>query len=130
MNMRPDIKTREHLTDAIAALEMKTNTQKNIISNHFFYLEENLRPVNLIKKHKEIIIIGILGLGSGYIIRRLLMKKSTGFMAKVAGSLIQWGLAGLVSKNAEKIRTNAGPVARRVINRTKPIPKTITIQTR
>jgi hypothetical protein len=128
--MTTEIKNKEDLTGAIAVLEKKSITQENAISNAFFNLEENLKPINLIKKHKEIILIAVLGLGTGFLIRKLIFKTSTGLLTKMAGTLIQWGLAGLLTKNADRIRTNAGPVARRVLNRKKPVTQIISIQAR
>ena len=117
--MKSDIKNQLDLDLAIASLEKKTDIQKNLIANSFYQLQENLKPINIIKKHKEIILIGVLGLGAGYLIRKLLVKKSTGLMAKTVVTLIQWGVAGLLSKNVHKLRPNGGPVARRVLNRNK-----------
>jgi hypothetical protein len=128
--MTTEIKNREDLAGAIAVLEKKTSLQENIISNAFFNLGENLKPINLIKKHKEIFLIAVLGLGAGFFIRKLLLKTSTGLVAKMAGTLIQWGLAGMLTKNAGRIRANAGPVARRVLNRKKPATQIISVQAR
>jgi hypothetical protein len=118
--MKSEIKNQEDLDLAIASLEKKTDLQKNLIANSFYQLQENLKPVNLIKKHKEIIFVGVLSLGAGYLIRKLLVKKSTGLMAKTVITLLQWGVAGLLSKNAHKIRPVVGPVARRVLSSNKP----------
>ncbi len=128
--MRTEIKNQQDLDQAIASLEKKSEIQKNIIANNFSRLQENLKPVNLIKKHKEIILIGVLGLGTGYVIRKLLMKKSAGLVASIAGSLIQWGLPALLSKNSDKIRSNVGPVARRVLKRHKPVMQIIKVEAR
>ncbi len=126
--MTTEIKNQQELTLAIASLEKKTDVQKSIIADSFEDLGENLKPVNLIKNHKEIILIAALGLGSGFLIRRLLLRTSTGVMVKMAGTLIQWGLTGLMTKNAEKIRASAGPIARRILKRNKPSTQIINIE--
>ncbi len=128
--MRTEFKNQQDLDQAIAFLEKKSEIQQNIIANNFFRLQEDLTPINLIKKHKEIILIGLLGLGTGYLIRKLLIKKSAGIMAKITGSLVQWGIAALLSKNADKIRSNVGPVARRVLKRHKPVMQIIKVEVR
>ncbi len=38
----------------------------------------------------------------------MLLGKSRGAVGKTVGNAIQWGMAGLVSKNAEKIKEKAG----------------------
>ncbi len=53
--MKTEIKNQQDLNLAIASLEKKTDVQKDIIADSFEDLRENLRPVNLIKNHKEII---------------------------------------------------------------------------
>ena len=126
--MTTEIKNQRDLNLAIASLEKKTDVQKTIIADSFEDLGENLKPVNLIKNHKEIILIAALGLGSGFLIRRLLLRKSTGVIVKMAGTLIQWGLTGLMTKNAEKIRASAGPIARRILKRNKPSTQIINIE--
>jgi hypothetical protein len=118
--MKTEFKNLKDLDQAIASLERTSEIQKNSIANNISHLQENLKPINLIKKHKRVILIGALGLGSAYLIRRLVVKKSTGLITKIAGSLIQWGIAALLSKNSEKIRSNVGPVARRVLRSNKP----------
>ncbi len=127
--MKTEIKNQQDLNLAIASLEKKTDRQKGIIADGFESLGENLKPFNLIKKHKEIILIAALGLGSGFLVRRLLLN-STGFMAKIAGTLIQWGLTGLMTKNADKISERAGPIARRILKRKKPSTRIINIKAR
>ncbi len=128
--MGTEILNQQDLNQAIASLEKKTNIQKNIIAESFENIQKNLEPINLIKKHKEIILIAVLGLGTGFLIRKLLLKSSTGLIVKMAGTLIQWGVAGLLAKNADRIRANAGPVARRVLKRNKPSTRIISIQAR
>jgi hypothetical protein len=128
--MRTEIKNQEDLDQAIASLEKKSEIQKNIVADDFSRLQENLKPVNLIKKHREIILIGALGLGTGYLIRKLLTKNSSGLVVSMVGSLIQWGLPALLSKNSDKIRSNVGPVARRVLERHKPVMQIIKVEAR
>jgi hypothetical protein len=128
--MKKEIKNQQDLNLAIASLEKKTNLQKSIIYDSFENLQENLKPVNLIIKHKEIILIAALGLGSGFLIRRYLLGKSTGVILKMAGTLIQWGLTGLITKNAYKIRANAGPIARHILKSNKPSTQIINIEAR
>lgn len=128
--MKTVIKNQQDLDQAVVLLEKKSEIQKNVISNSFSRLQENLNPINLIKKNKEIILIGVLGLGTGYLIRKLLIKKSAGIMTKLAGSLIQWGIAALLSKNSDKIRSNVGPVARQVLKRQKPVMHIIKVEAR
>jgi hypothetical protein len=80
-------------------------------------VSENLKPMNLVKSgfrsvlnsgNKEDIFNVLLGLGSGFLGRRLLLGKAKGVVGKTVGQAIQWSVAGLISKNAEAIKEKAG----------------------
>lgn len=105
------------LAEAIAELELKASLQKKDIQESFNVLSENLKPVNLIKNgvrsvfdggNKEDLLKAIVGLGSGILSRKLILGNAKGFIGKNIGRAVQWGIAGLVSKNAEKIKDKAG----------------------
>ena len=65
-------------------------------------------------EHKEELFNGLIGLGSGFLSRKLILGKTNGFVGKTVGKAIQWGMAGLVSKNAEKIKEKAGELIDRL----------------
>ena len=115
--MKKKVKNAEDLAQAIVELEMKAAAQKKDIAVTFEAVTDKLRPVNLIKsgvrsvfsgEHKEELFNALIGLGTGILSRKLILGKSKGFVGKTVGKAIQWGMAGLVSKNAEKIKGKAG----------------------
>ena len=124
--MKKSIRNSEELTDAIAALELKAIVQKREIEECFHLVEEEFKPVNLVKngfrsvfsgENKGDLLNALLGLGSGVLSRKLLLGKSSGFIGKTVGKAIQWGMAGLVSKNAEKIKEKAGGIIDRLFRK-------------
>jgi hypothetical protein len=121
-------KTAE-LHQAIAALEKKSSTQKKDLQETFTAVSENFKPLNLVKsgvrsvfsgENKEDLFNILLGLGSGFLGRKMLLGKSNGLVGKTVGRAIQWGMAGLVSKNAETIKEKAGLLIDKLFRRHKP----------
>ncbi|HEY4966778.1 MAG TPA: hypothetical protein VII28_10280 [Puia sp.] len=109
----------QDLSRAIAELELTAAAQKKEIDNTFVVVTENLKPANLVKSgvrsvlsgtHNDELVNILIGLGTGFISRKLLLGKPHGFVGKTVGKALQWGMAGLVSKNAEGIKEKAGMV--------------------
>jgi hypothetical protein len=124
--MKKKVKNVEDLEQAIAELEIKAAAQKKDIAVTFEAVTDNLRPLNLIKsgvrsvfsgEHKEDLYNALIGLGTGILSRKLILGKSNGFVGKTVGKAIQWGMAGLVSKNAEKIKEKAGEWIEKIFRR-------------
>ncbi|HLA58108.1 MAG TPA: hypothetical protein VK622_05090, partial [Puia sp.] len=117
--MKKTITNSEELAEAIAALELKAAAQKREIGEDFTALTEDLKPLNLMKngfrsvfsgENKGDLLNALIGLGSGLLSRKLILGKTNGFVGKTVGKAIQWGMAGLVSQNAEKIKEKAGGI--------------------
>jgi hypothetical protein len=122
-------KNAADLQEAIHVLELKVASQERDIQETFASVSENLKPLNLIKNGVRSVISGenkedlfnvILGIGSGFLGRKLLIGKGNGVIGKTLGRAIQWGMAGLVSKNAETIKEKAGSVIDRIFKKHKP----------
>jgi hypothetical protein len=123
------VKNTDDLALAIAELELKAAVQKKDLQESFIAVSENLRPVNLIKngvrsvfsgEHKEELVNVLIGLGTGILSRKLILGRTSGFVGKTVGKAIQWGMAGLVSKNAEKIKEKAGELIDKIFHKHKP----------
>jgi len=111
------VNKKDELARAIAELERKEAIQKTDLQNAYSAVSESLKPLNLVKsgvrsifsgEHKEDLVNGLIGLGTGFLSRKLLLGKRNGVVGKTVGKAIQWGMAGFVSKNAEKIKEKAG----------------------
>jgi hypothetical protein len=121
--MKKPITNSEELAEAIAALELKAKAQRRDLEETFSAVSENLKPLNLVKnglrsvfsgEHKGELFNALIGLGSGLLSRKLILGKTSGFVGKTVGKAIQWGMAGLVSQNAEKIKEKAGGIIDRL----------------
>jgi hypothetical protein len=127
--MNRKITNGEELEEAIAALEIKAAAQKRDIQELLAGLSESLKPINLVKesarfvfsgKNREGLVNVLIGLGTGFLSRKLLLGKSRGVVGKTLGKAVQYGLAGVISKNAEKIKETAGLWIDRLFKKNKP----------
>jgi len=127
--MKKTITNYEELAEAIAALELKAAAQRKEVEESFNVVSENLKPFNLMKngirsvlsgEHKGDLLNALIGLGSGLLSRKLILGKSNGFIGKTVGKAIQWGMTGLISQNAEKIKEKAGGIIDRLFKKRPP----------
>jgi hypothetical protein len=124
--MKKTVTNSEELAEAIAELELKAAGQKREVEEAFGVVTENFKPLNLMKhslhsvfsgENKGDLLNALLGLGSGFLSRKLIIGKSKGFLGKTVGKAIQWGMAGIVSKNADKIKEKAGSIIDRLFKK-------------
>jgi hypothetical protein len=126
--MKKKICNADDLSQVIAELELKEAAQRIDLQETFSAVSENLKPLNLFKngvrsvfsgEHKGELVNVLLGLGTGILSRKLILGKTNGFVGKTVGKAIQWGMAGLVSKNAEKIKEKAGELIDKIFKKHK-----------
>jgi hypothetical protein len=135
--MKNKVNNREELTRAIAELELKAAAQKKDIQDSYAVVSENVRPVNLVKsgvrsvfsgKYNDEMLNILIGLGSGMLSKKLFFGRARGFLGKTAGTALEWGMAALVSKNAERIKEGGTKLIDRIFRKNKkdsnhiPIP--------
>ena len=102
------IKNRAALVSVIAALEEKRDRERKGIEDSFHSITESLRPLQLIKRayNKVQLPAGLAGnvvkvisvVGIAFVSKKLLMGKSNGLIKKMAGLLIDLGVADLLTK--------------------------------
>ena len=130
-NKNMEIKNSEDLRAAILELEDKMHREKRQLVDNFHNLQESLKPINLIKstfkKVKETpgitnsVLKASLGLGVGLISKRLLLGKSTGFFKKIIGSAIEMGVARLVTKKTDTIKSGGSHILKNIFSSKKRI---------
>ena len=127
--MKKSITNSEELAEAIAVLELKAAAQKREVEESYSVVAEEFKPLNLVKNGFRSVFSGenkgdllniLIGLGSGLLSRKLILGKSNGFIGKTVGKAIQWGMAGIVSQNAEKIKEKAGEIIDRLFKKKPP----------
>jgi hypothetical protein len=110
-----EIKNSADLRAAIIELENKKQEQKRQLAISYHAVTESLKPMNLIKSTfssaKEspgltgsLLNAGI-GLGVGFLSKKLLIGKSAGLVKKILGPAIQMGVASVVANNSGNFKT-------------------------
>ena len=126
--MKKQVTNSNELASAIAELEQKAAAQKRDIRETYAAVSENLKPLNLVKsgvrsvfsrENQGDLLNGLIGLGTGFLSRKLLVGKKNGVIGKTVGKAVQWGMAGFVSRNAEKIKEKAGVIIDKLFKKEK-----------
>jgi hypothetical protein len=127
--MKRKITSAMELNQAIEELEKKADFRKQELKDHFSGVMENLKPINLIKhavqsafsgENKQDLLKGLLGLGSGILGRKLLVGKSgNNMLRKVIGAALEFGVFGMIAKNAGKIKEKGSELIGKVFHRKK-----------
>ena len=99
----------------IADLEQKKIAQEKMLIDHFNQTFESLKPINMIKNTlhelggtpdlRSNLLDATLGVGAGLLSKKLMIGSSTSFFRKISATLVEFGIATLVAKNSDKIKT-------------------------
>jgi hypothetical protein len=109
-----NITSLAELKTAIQLLEVEKTYKKQLLRDQLKITYESLRPVNIIKRTLKDIthsgeltnnIIGTAsGLASGYLSKKIFIGASGNLLRKLVGSVLQYGVSSIVSKNPEYIK--------------------------
>ena len=104
-----NIHKAEDLKEAIKELEAKKLITEEALKRQFHETVEGFKPSNILKntvsevtaspQFKHNILNLALGLGAGYLTRKIAVGKKAGLFAKTIGTALQFGVASLVAKN-------------------------------
>ena len=124
------IHTAEELKDAILELEAKKLVTEQALKKQFHETLETFKPSNIVKntvsevsaspQFRHNILNLALGLGAGYISKKIATGKKAGMLAKTAGTALQFGIASLIAKNKaneEEVGHKKGGLLRRIFSR-------------
>ena len=118
-------------TDALDQLildqEMKSAHQLEELRDQFHAAYESVKPINLIKhlfhevttspEIKNDVVSNVLGLGTGFLSKKLLIGSTHNPLKKVFGTIIEFAVASLVSKNSDGIKVVGGNLLKHFINK-------------
>ena len=86
-----------------------------MLIDHFNQTFESLKPINMIKSTlnelgrtpdlKSNILNAILGVGAGLLSKKIMVGRSTNLFRKIGATVLEFGIATLVAKNSDKIKT-------------------------
>tara|TARA_R110002050_G_scaffold147559_4_gene273420 strand:- start:4811 stop:5203 length:393 start_codon:yes stop_codon:yes gene_type:complete len=114
----------EKLQAAIALLEEIKKEEEEQLKVQFKIVAENFKPLNLVKSTideiihqpnlKEDGLDTIIGLITGYFSKKIFFGSTHNPFKQIFGSIMQMGIANVISKNAEAIRVFLGSFIKEV----------------
>lgn len=117
------------LNDLILVQEMKYTDDLYQLKNQFDVAYQSVKPINLIKNlvHKvtastEIkndLLSNLIGFGTGFISKKILLGSLHNPVTKVLGTIFEFAIANVVSKNADGIKTIGGNLLKHFFKRNK-----------
>lgn len=121
------------LKKAIQLLEMEQAITRQLLIDQFLLTYESLKPVNILKNTLKDIssspylienIIGTaLGLGTGYLSKKIIVGASGNIIRKIFGSVLQFGVTNLVAQHPDAIKSIGQFMYQHVIHRKDRKPK-------
>jgi hypothetical protein len=109
------ITTVAGLKSAIISLEAEQYEKGRQLKKQVYITLDSLRPVNLIRSSLRDIfssgdLIGnisgtTLGLAGGFLLKKLFVGRSGNLFKKLLGSLLQFGLTNMISKNSDFLKS-------------------------
>lgn len=102
------------LNEAIIVLQERRTKELESLREHLNVTYESLKPVNFIKStFKEVsaspeiknnILGHVIGIGTGFIVKRLWVGSSHSPVKRILGVIVQFGIASFVSKHSDDIK--------------------------
>ena len=117
------------LNELIIVQEMKYANDLVKLKEQFEVAYDSVKPINLIKnlfhevtaspEIKNDLLSNVIGFGTGFLSKKLLLGTSHNPIKKVFGTLFEFAVANLVSKNADGIKTIGGNLLNRFLKKNK-----------
>jgi hypothetical protein len=119
----------DSLNELIILEERKHDTQLELLKEQFHIAYESVKPVNLIKsvlhevtaspEIKNDMASNVIGLGTGFLSKKLLVDGSHSPIKRVIGTVVQFAIANLVSKHSDTIKTIGSNLLKHFFNKRK-----------
>lgn len=119
----------DSLNELIILQELKYDTELELLKEQFHIAYESIKPVNLIKsvlhevtaspEIKNDMASNVIGLGTGFLSKKLLVDGSHSPIKRVIGTVVQFAIANLVSKHSDTIKTIGGNLLNHFFNKRK-----------
>lgn len=113
--MRYNIKGKEDLDTAIRLLENEVHSQRELLTSQLNDVYSSFTPLGIIRdvvqevvtsqEFRGNIITAAMGISAGYLTKKLLVGGSSSILKKIAGNLIQFGIADLIVNPARALET-------------------------
>ena len=124
--------TSEILKAEIKALEIRQAEEGKLLKAQMVVTYKSLNPVLLVHdafkelttspKLKESIVETLVGMGSGFLAKRMIFGKTNNRFLRFAGLLVEQGINNMVSRNLDLIRNALIHIMQRFGGETGPKP--------
>ena len=114
----------DSLNELIITMQKKRAYELDLLKDQLHVGCESLRPLNLIKhvfhdvtdspEVKQNFVNSTIGLGTGFLSKKLLMKNTHNPIKKVLGTLLQFGVASIIAKHTDDIKLIGGNLLKRI----------------
>ncbi len=124
------IQSADELKNAILELEARKVVEEQALKDQFHETLEIFKPSNLLKntvsevsaspQFKHNILNLALGLGAGYVTKKIATGKKAGLLAKSVGTALQFGVTSLIAKNKaneQEVAHKKGSLLKRIFTR-------------
>lgn len=106
--------TEADLAEAIERAELKHKNDGVLLAEEFNQALQSLKPANMLKnifteitssgELKDNLVNTSAGMAAGYAAKMLVAGKSPGFVRKIAGNAVLFGISNVVSRNPEAVK--------------------------
>ena len=127
--MRRNKNETDSLNELILVMEKKHANDLELFKDQFHIAYNSLRPINLIKgvlhdvtaspEIKNDIVSNAIGLGAGFLSKKILVGNSHHPFKRVLGTLLQFGVANLVSKKTPNLKAIGGSLLKSLFKKSK-----------
>ena len=130
-----EINSETDLNVAIFQLEIKQAEEAKLLKEQFFQTYESIKPANLFRNTMNDVasspylidnIIGTaIGLGTGYISRKIIIGASGNIFKRLFGSVIQFGITNIVAQHPNTVKSIGEFIFNHVIHKKEMNAKTL-----
>lgn len=123
------ISTTSDLKNAIQQLEVEQAHEKQLLKERFLLLVDSIKPINLIKSTLHDVattpnlmknILGTtMGIGTGYLSKKIVVGGSGNIIRKVFGSILQFAITRIVAQHPETIKSIGEFVFKSILRKKK-----------
>lgn len=117
------------LREAIEFLEIKQAREAKLLKEQFQVVYESLKPINVLKNtfnslthmpdFKEGIVNATLGLTTSHLAKKIIIGSAGGPLKQLLGIFMQMGIANLVAKNGDSIKSAGITLLKHFLNKRK-----------
>jgi hypothetical protein len=119
----------ETLDETIRKLEMQRDNERMLLKEQFQIAYESIKPANLVrsaikevtqsKELRENLLNYAVGMGTGYITKKVVVGKSHNPLRSLLGNVLQFGVSNVISKKSDLIKSAGTGLLKMILGKRK-----------